>query len=764
MGSKLGKTRSILGIEYDDVYWFDPVDFAFGIAEKLALDARGDRAVKAVGVFMSVYLKLKLYLIIAGYDAEFYPFDWRMDIKGLGEELKDAIGDSKPSLVAHSMGGLVARAALKAGATINRLIMLGTPNYGSFAPVQALRGVYSIVKNLAALDLTANAADLAGLFATFPGLCQMLPAKGHVATMDLFDPESWPITPPPILPDVLKTSSDLQDALADADDSFYMIAGCNQSTVVGAGLTEERDEFVYDSSLEGDGTVPLRFALLEGLKPEQTYFVEEAHGSLPNNGSVIQAIKDILAEGTSSALPNTLPATRRAGTVRVTEKSLRLARPFGGRTGSELRASECRSILAEVAAPLVPQVPGAVPTPAPPVPDQETDQYHWQGLTIARARQHRLEIHIANCSITDVDARAYVLGLFREVTPTGAANAIDQRLGGVITEFTQRRMFGGNVGEIFILPANRSMLRTDMILFAGLGAYDSFDRANGDVLQSVAENVLRALIRTHVEDLATVLFGASSDSAIAQVMEDLLRGFIRAKLDADGDQHFRRIVLCELDRDRYVKIKTELYRLAGTPLFENVEVSITELTARPMLAPVLETPTQAATRQQAQGSDPLYLLARIDSPKEDEFDFRISLLPPSSKAAILSDTTIIPKAELEDILAQIAGLKFNDLAKFGNKWGERVLPDSIRQMMPQYQDHHLVIVHDADSSRLPWETLHVKAWAPALGSGMSHRYLADNLSVAKFLEKRRQDTRLRVLLIVDPTGTLDGAKAEPSAS
>ena len=50
---------------------------------------------------------------------------------------------TKISLVAHSMGGPRARAALRPAARekIERLIMLGTPNQGSFNAVQALRGV-----------------------------------------------------------------------------------------------------------------------------------------------------------------------------------------------------------------------------------------------------------------------------------------------------------------------------------------------------------------------------------------------------------------------------------------------------------------------------------------------------------------------------------------------------------------------------------------------------------------------------------------------
>jgi hypothetical protein len=93
---------------------------------------------------------------------------------------------------------------------------------------------------------------------------------------------------------------------------------------------------------------------------------------------------------------------------------------------------------------------------------------------------------------------------------------------------------------------------------------------------------------------------------------------------------------------------------------------------------------------------------------------------------------------------------------------EMVLPDSIRTVLPTFREHHVVIVHDRDSARFPWETLRFKQenWTPAVQTGMSHRYLAENMSVAKFLESRRSDDILHILLIIDPTETLEGAIAE----
>src|SRR5204863_6608940 len=132
-------------------------------------------------------------------------------------------------------------------------------------------------------------------------------------------------------------------------------------------------------------------------------------------------------------------------------------------------------------------------------------QFH--NLIIGRHRQRRLQLTLAHGSITDVDAQAYVLGVFRNVAPSGAAMAIDQRLDGAITEFTARRMFSGDVGTVFTVPAGRNPLSADMVLFAGLG---SFDRFNADVQQLVAENVIRVLARSRIDDFATILIGAGS--------------------------------------------------------------------------------------------------------------------------------------------------------------------------------------------------------------------------------------------------------------
>ena len=133
-GLDAGPARAAL----DNVLWLDPAEIALGRLTELRL--KGATAYHAVGVILLAYLKLQLRLRIAGFDATFHPFDWRLGLDVLGDRLADAVASDaagQVSIVAHSMGGLVARAALpRINAKLKQLIMLGTPNYGSFAPVQ----------------------------------------------------------------------------------------------------------------------------------------------------------------------------------------------------------------------------------------------------------------------------------------------------------------------------------------------------------------------------------------------------------------------------------------------------------------------------------------------------------------------------------------------------------------------------------------------------------------------------------------------------
>src|SRR5690606_28191853 len=109
MGSRLGSLQR----RSPSLLWLHPMAIAHGGLSQLALPA--GKSLRALGVMLPGYLKLRLSLEIAGFRPVFHPFDWRADLETLARALSRSIAKSgarKVHIVAHSMGGLVARIAL----------------------------------------------------------------------------------------------------------------------------------------------------------------------------------------------------------------------------------------------------------------------------------------------------------------------------------------------------------------------------------------------------------------------------------------------------------------------------------------------------------------------------------------------------------------------------------------------------------------------------------------------------------------------------
>ena len=760
MGSTLAK-KGLLGIE--DILWINPVEIALGKLTSLKLNGAAS-PYHAAGALLLAYLKLKLRLRINGFDADFFPYDWRRSLEDLGADLANKIRQepaSQVSLVAHSMGGLVARMALpEAGEKVTRLIMLGTPNYGSFAPVQVIRATYDVVQKIAKLDLRHSAEELSGeVFNTFPGLYQMLPSPEKFSAIDLYKADAWPAEGPQPRADLLGKVKAVVDRLAPADSRFFLIAGINRDTVV--GLRMNAGEFAYDVSPDGDGTVPLAFAQLVNIAPQQIYYVEEGHGNLPNNGAVESAVADLLSSGTTSALPNQRPVSRRPSRI-VSEKRLKEMALLTAGAG-QLGTADYRHLLDAVAAP--PRAEQGIETSAASTeaavierrPGAVSLNPQLQNLTIGHRRQRRLQLTLAHGSITDVDSQAYVLGVFRNVAPSGAAMAIDQRLDGAITEFTARRMFSGDVGTVFTVPVGRNPLSADMVLFAGLG---SFDRFNADVQQLVAENVIRVLARSRIDDFATILIGAGSGQSVTAVLQNLLIGFFRGLKDADPRHRFRSITFCEADRARFAEMKAEVYRLAGTSLFEEVDLDLDEIEVQPS-----EPQPARAVVLGPVGPEPAYMIVRQESQTADRLHYSVSVLGSGMKAAVVTARQDFDQSKFASLLNKFdaaVGSTSNskDVQSFGRQFSEMILPVEIRTILDSMKDRHIVVVHDAPAGRIPWETLTIGDWSAAVDGGLSRRYLANNLPVAAWLEERRAHPSLKLLLIVNPLGDLSGAEKE----
>ena len=325
MGSQLGIRRH--APLPHDVLWLDPVDIGNGRLAMLRLASHAASASSTHGRLCSLgpvlhsHLKLKLRLRAAGFAPELHHYDWRVSIESTARELAsriEAYGEP-PHVIAHSMGGLLARRALGLlQRQPPRTIMLGTPQLGSFAAVQALRGTYAVVRKVARLDHRHDAERLAHeVFSSFPSLYEMLPAAPQACGVDLFDPSAWPRHGPQPVSELLARARSFQQTLPPPDERMMVIIGTGQETVTDVELCD--DGFRYTISRRGDGTVPMACAELPGAR---NYYTRTAHSELTRDPAVAGVLIELLRAGRTARLP-TRRRTRARAIARITDAELR---------------------------------------------------------------------------------------------------------------------------------------------------------------------------------------------------------------------------------------------------------------------------------------------------------------------------------------------------------------------------------------------------------------------------------------------------------
>jgi len=300
MGSQLGLKRQ--RPLPDDILWLDPIDIGVGRLASLQLSA--GEPIVPLGVVLYSYLRLKLHLRATGFAPVLYDYDWRLGIDQLGTALAQRVRNESAGrimIVAHSMGGLVSRAALAEPqmSKVERLVLLGTPNLGSFAPLQALRGTYPVVRKVASLAGTGSPESLAEeIFNCFPSLYHMLPKAECNGGTDLFDPTEWPRSGP--LPDagLLRGAREFQQRLPRSDERISAVVGVGQETVT--GVRRHNDDFIYTVTRRGDGTVP---AVSAGLAGGRNHYATVAHSDLTRDPTVAAAVTELLRDGTTRLLP-----------------------------------------------------------------------------------------------------------------------------------------------------------------------------------------------------------------------------------------------------------------------------------------------------------------------------------------------------------------------------------------------------------------------------------------------------------------------------
>ena len=417
MGSTLG-LRGFFG-----TIWINPLKIAAGSLYDLAIQENGDHSYEALDVVPYFYYAFRKRLQSAGFHVDNHYYDWRLDLEELADVLIERIKAepfAKVSLVGHSMGGLIARLALRDDEVrekVDRLVMLGTPNHGSFNSLQLFEGTHALASNVERIDQRHDMDELMeNVFNTFPSVYQLLPFQSKYAHSEFYQTGKWDWrgTRPKPVQKWLDRANELAALYPDPDpETHYLIATNSLDTYVDASFTDT--DIAYKLSLAGDGTVPFDSAHLPGVK---TKLVSSEHQNLPTDREVSDATIDVLLKSPSEWVddtPNRSRGTQRTRTVRGSE--LAAAVPFDGREGNRLTPADYRELLESIFGGSTAKPKGSRGTiGSPPSAAKKLS-----GLSIGQRPRRRLEITLARGILTEADAKVTVVGLFQNVQAGGAA-------------------------------------------------------------------------------------------------------------------------------------------------------------------------------------------------------------------------------------------------------------------------------------------------------------------------------------------------------
>ncbi len=539
MGGELTRIRN--GDE--DTIWVSLWRLFCGQFAELALNEQtglSPQDVRASGILLRYYAK-QLVSLARDWNVRPFYFDWRSDIRTTAQALRQSLDawfgpDGQAHLVAHSMGGLVARCFAATypdrwRTLAGRLVMLGTPNYGSFAIPRLLFGNNSVLQLIDKIDFHHSLEDLLRVAATFPSTYQMLPSPDRLPGLErLFKAATY--TQTPVLQRALDDARAFQRQIAPVVDPRRMVylAGYNCSTPNEIADYEKlAADAGYRFSLHGDGTVPHNLGLLDGVK---TYFTDCDHQSLPANDDILGAMTSLLTTGAApegSKLLSTLPLPTEAPAAPPRESAKRLA------AISHLVAVSVRLRGGEPPAALSPDDGALADLLLGVEPEQATPNQQ-----IRTVRIHIVEMPIealeANASPDRLPIEAIAVGHYDRVAPTGAERDLDQSLSAdlPLTRLHERGVLRGALGEQFLLPDPRAGHERGLLVAAGMGRPGTFGSAELSVLVRELSLTASQLGRKH---LATVLIGASSNNLTVQDaarawVEGLQRAAVASGLEA----------------------------------------------------------------------------------------------------------------------------------------------------------------------------------------------------------------------------------------
>ncbi|MEO7336800.1 MAG: CHAT domain-containing protein [Caldimonas sp.] len=665
---------------------------------------------------------------------EVFPYDWRQSVTvtaaRLAERLEALLPDAERTgqsvhIVAHSLGGLVARAMIADGAAGSkawrratalpgsRLLMLGTPNRGSHEAFRWLVGSNATEAKLGLLDITHGANGIIDIVRQFPGMVELLPfdESSRFGQPSLWKQlrtdlnALWPLVDEAALRAAASTWALLQNAAPDPQH-MVIVAGCQRATVTDYQVVDE--EFEYRSArkrldfiatAEGDGTVTWASGRLAGVP--MFYAADTAHDELCSNVAdrrVFRAYVELLMTGKTDQLPASPPSVARSAS-----------------------GEPVRFVL-----------------PLLPVTDDVPDERAVRGLSFGGGLPARYGGTAPVSSVIEVSLRhgdlayarhAVLVGHYLGDTIVSAERALDVRLQGALTRRRDLGLYPGASGTYAVFFNEEADGKPVGALVVGLGQVGEL--SPGQLETGVRDALLDYALRvTNRPDLrppenpqpqggprrarvSCLLVGTGAGALrIRDSIEALLRGALSAN---------RKLEAAELDQ------KVLIDQLEILEVYEDVALSAARELATLLDSAVLGTSLRWSRRcieegegrrqRRRFGSDVSWWqrLEIVPDARNDQLRFIATTDRARAEESLASGQLLLA----ESFIAQACGSAVSN-ADVAKTLFEMLLPNRLKESSPDQRD--LVLLLDDYSARFPWEMLEDR-WShtgrpPAVAGGL----------------------------------------------
>ena len=517
-----------------------------------------------------------------------FAYDWRRPIEDEARRLAAAVdaelaarnSSQQPvRLLAHSMGGLVARTMQLEKPEIwqrmmardgARLLMLGTPNGGSWAPMQTLSGDDTFGNTLVAFGSLFHNGRARKMMAAMPGFIQLQaslldPALGldqAAAWQKLADDDmaalrakslwhdegaqqtiyEWGAPPQAVLDQAVALRKRLDAQVAGLGaDAQKMLLVVGHASFTPAGIASGTDGLEYlNTPDDGDGRVTLASALLPGVR---TWKLDAEHGKLPGVDDAFAAYVELLTSGQTRLLEAFDPATRearsggaaKAGGPAAAARALVRSRPAHGLQSSQPPSFEADALGVDREAPR------------------------------ARGKTAALAVGVLNGDLKFV-RHPLLIGHYRSMLLTGAERVVDRLVGRGMSRALATGLYPEAIGTHQIFgnarpdPENPlAMARPVATVVVGLAAEGKL-RAN-DLAYTVRQAVLAYAQRLSEQpggapaqfEMAATLIGSGGPGVSAgSAAQAVAQGALDANLKlADSEwPQLERLTFVELYLDR----------------------------------------------------------------------------------------------------------------------------------------------------------------------------------------------------------------------